>query len=291
MKSNDSPKRIGSYRIERRIPKVVGSNTQTYVARLGLWRPRAERFTLTTIEPRRATDRAFVDQFLAAAGVALRLRHPNIIAATTLAHDAAHGWFLAMEAVAGWDLQQLLEKGPLPVSTALYVASEMLRALAFAHRLAIPGQAAPGLVHAALSPDNVFLAWDGAVKVSNTGLARVTWNRDAAVMVEPISRYMSPEQLRAAPIDGRSDMFSVGAMLWEMLTGRPLFGGATVEAVLAAIDHGPIVSPRELRPELPADVCHVVMRLLARDPGQRSGDACKALSATAGGPCRPTVWH
>jgi serine/threonine protein kinase len=290
MKSNDGPKRIGSYQIERRIPKVVGSNMQTYVARLGLWRPRAERFTLTTIEPRRATDAAFVDQFLAAAGVALRLRHPNIIAATTLAHDAAHGWFLAMEAVSS-NLQQLLDKGPLPVSAAIYVASEMLRGLAFSHRLAIPGQASLGLVHAALSPANVFLTGDGAVKVSNTGLQRVTWNRDAVVMVDAISRYMSPEQIRGAPLDGRSDMFSVGAMLWEMLTGRPLFGGATVQAVLAAIDHGPIGSPRELRPELPAEVCQVVMRLLARDPGQRSGDACKSLSATAGGPRRPTVWH
>jgi eukaryotic-like serine/threonine-protein kinase len=290
MKSNDSPRRIGSYQIERRIPKVVGSNVQTYVARLGLWRPRAERFTLTTIEPRRATDAAFVDQFLAAAGIALRLRHPNIIAATTLGHDAAHGWFLAMEAVSS-TLQQILDKGPLPVSTAIYVASEMLRGLAFSHRLTIPGQDSPGLMHAALSPDNVFLTRNGAVKVSNTGLQRVTWNRDAVMMVDTISRYMSPEQVRGTQLDGRSDMFSVGALLWEMLTGRPLFGGATVEAVLTAIDHGPIVSPRELRPELPADVCQVVMRLLARDPSERSGDACKALSATAGGGRRPTLWH
>jgi serine/threonine protein kinase len=286
MKSNDCPKRIGSYQIERRIPKVVGSNMQAYAARLGLWRPRAKRFVLTTMDPQRAKDPAFVDQFIAAAGVALLLRHPNIVTATALAHDAAHGWFLATEAVDGLDLQRLLEKGPLPISTALYVAGEMLRGLAFAHRLAIPGQGSPGVVHGALSPANVFLAWDGAVKVSNTGLQRVTWNRDAVVMVETISRYMSPEQLRAAPIDGRSDLFSVGALLWEMLTGRPLFGGPNVQAVLAAIDHGPISSPREHRREIPDDVCQVVMQLLARDPAQRCGarDACRALDATAGRP-------
>jgi serine/threonine protein kinase len=294
MKRNDCPKRIGSYQIERRLPSAVGSNMQMYAARHGLWRAQ-ERFTITTIEPRRAKEPEFVDQFIAAASVALLLRHPNIIAAKALAFDAVHGWFLATEAVDGHDLQHLLNQGALPVSAAIYIASEMLQALSFSHGLAVPGQGSPGLVHGTLSPANVFVARDGTVKLSNTGLARVTWNHDAVMIVESVSRYMSPEQVRGAPVDGGSDLFSVGAMLWEMLTGRPLFSGANVEAVLTAIDRGPIVSPREVRPELPEDVCHVVMRLLARDPAERCGgrDARRVFGATAEAASarRSAVWH
>ena len=294
MKRNDCPKRIGSYQIERRIPRPVGSNMQQYAARYGLWRAR-ERFTITTIEPRRAKEREFVDRFITAAGVALLLRHPNILAAKALAFDATHGWFLVTEEVDGGDLRQLLQRGPLPVAIAIYVASEMLRALAFVHGLPVPGQAPPGLVHGALTPENVFVARDGTVKLSNTGLARVAWNPDAVMMVTSVSRYMSPEQVRGVPVDGRSDLFSVGAMLWEMLSGRPLFAGANAQAVLTAIERGPIVSPREVRPELPEDVCDVAMRLLARDPGERCGghDARRAFGATvdAASAPRSVVWH
>jgi eukaryotic-like serine/threonine-protein kinase len=294
MKSMACPKRIGSYQIERRIPAALGCNLLRYAARCGRWT--RERFTLTTIEPRRAHEREFVDQFLAAAGLALLLRHPNIIAAKALAFDAAHGWFLVTEAVDGQDLQQLLHQGPLPVSVAIYVASEMLRGLAFSHRLSVPGQVAPGLVHGALTPSNVFVARDGSVKLSNNGLERVSWNPHAVMTVESVLRYMSPEQVRGAPADDGSDLFAVGAMLWEMLTGRPLFGGVNVGAVLAAIDRGPIVSPRAVRPELPEDVCHVVMRLLARDPAERCGvsDARKAFSAEGSRPYEkpePPLWH
>jgi serine/threonine protein kinase len=172
----------------------------------------------------------------------------------------------------------------------------MLQGLAFSHRLSVPGQAAPGLVHGALTPANVFVARDGAVKLSNTGLERVSWNPHAVMTVESVLRYMSPEQVRGAPANDGSDLFSVGVMLWEMLTGRPLFSGANVGAVLAAIDGGRIVSPRAVRPELPEDVCHVVMQLLARDPAERCGvsDARKAFGAEGSPPYakpEPPLWH
>ena len=184
-----------------------------------------------------------------------------------------------MEYVDGASLDAFLKTGLLPVPAIVQVVTEVLRGLGYAHEVSISEEGIRGLVHRDVSPHNVLLAMDGAVKVSDFGIAkaRITSNATGSDMIKGKPAYMSPEQANGDPLDGRSDLFAVGVMLWEMLCGRPLFLGASIQETLSRVLFAPIVSPRALRPELPADLEHVTMRLLARDRGHRYQDTNAAI--------------
>src|SRR5690606_7266145 len=133
---------------------------------------------------------------------------------------------LVMELVDGIDLASLLRTGALPLPVALFVTCEVLRGLGHAHDLPASEDSVRGLVHRDVSPSDVLIGWDGAVKVSDFGLAkaRATTEASASLWVKGKPAYISPEQARGAALDGRSDLFSVGVMLWEMICGARLFG-------------------------------------------------------------------
>jgi serine/threonine protein kinase len=141
------------------------------------------------------------------------------------------------------------------------------------------------VVHRDVSPRNVLVSWDGAVKVSDFGIAKA---RDATISTTIRGKpgYMSPEQARGARVDGRSDLFAVGVMLWELLAGIPLFPGSTHEAI-AQLLFRKIPRPSQIRAGVAADIEAIAMRLLERDPDERyaSADAVvEALACTAVAP-------
>ena len=167
-------------------------------------------------------NRAFADMFVSEAQISSRLVHPNIVSVLDFDRDAEKRLFLVMELVEGKDLDALISTGVLPFPVVVFVISEVLRGLGYAHDLPV-GSDVRGVVHRDVSPHNVLLSWEGAVKVSDFGIAkaRAASEATASEFIKGKPAYMSPEQANGQRLDGRSDLFAVGVMLWEMLVGPP----------------------------------------------------------------------
>ena len=223
----------------------------------------------------------FAQLFIAEAQLTSRLQHPNIVSVLDFDRDGDGRLFLVMELVEGTDLDGLLSTGPLPFSLVIFLAIEILRGLDYAHDLPVNLDGVRGIVHRDISPHNVLLSWEGAAKVSDFGIAKAhaATNATASEIIKGKPAYMSPEQANGRPLDGRSDLFSVGVMLFEMLCLRPLFAGDTTEETLSRLFFAPIPTPRELRPEIPEDLSRAVASLLERDRDQRTPTAEAAIAA------------
>ncbi len=223
----------------------------------------------------------FAAMFVEEARLASRLDHPNIVSVLDFDRDAEGRLFLVMELIDGMDLSALAATGLLPLGVVVFTVGEVLRGLGYAHRA--------GVVHRDVSPHNALLSWDGAVKVSDFGIAKA---RDASTgggrseVLKGKPGYMSPEQANSETLDGRSDLFAVGVVLWEMLVGQRLFQGSMRE-VLAQVMFRAIAPPSTLRQGIAPDLEAVVMRLLERDLDRRfatAEDAIDALAACADAP-------
>ncbi|HEY1550182.1 MAG TPA: protein kinase, partial [Kofleriaceae bacterium] len=233
-------------------------------------------------------DAAFGESFIQEAKLASRLQHENIVSVTDFSRDAEGRLFLVMEAVDGRDLAAVLATGPLPASIIIYIMGEMCRGLGYAHVLPDASGATRGLVHRDVSPQNCLLSFGGAVKVSDFGLAKAmsTSGNAATGVVRGKISYLSPEQANAESLDGRSDLFALGTVLYEMLTHRPLFVG-TAQECIAQILFKPIPSPQTVFSRAPDDLSAIAMRLLARDRAERyqtAEDVLEDLLACADAP-------
>jgi serine/threonine protein kinase len=240
----------------------------TMVGLEGFARPVAVKRVL----PGFSTVPQFASMFAQEAQIASRLSHPNVVSVLDFDRDPDGRLFLVMEYVEGRDLASLVESGLLPFSVAIFVMSEALRGLGYAHDL--PASDVRGVVHRDVSPHNVLLSWEGAVKVSDFGIAKAREASavTASTMMKGKPSYMSPEQANGEELDGRSDLFAVGVMLWEILTGRRLFDGTTQETI-AQVLFKPIPRPGALRQGVPSDLEAVTMRLLEREKPRRYPNA------------------
>ena len=223
----------------------------------------------------------FAAMFIEEARIASQLSHPNVVAVLDFDRDPEGRLFLVMEFVDGKDLEAVYEAGRLPPSIAIFVVSEILRGLGYAHDLPRAG-GVRGYVHRDVSPHNVLVSWEGAVKVSDFGIAKALEHgggaRSAIVRGKPA--YMSPEQVNAEALDGRSDLFAVGILLWELLAGMKLFAGGAREAFARILFHQ-VPRPGELAAGVPADLEAVAMKLLARDREDRYPTAEAAIEDLA----------
>ena len=212
----------------------------------------------------------FATMFVSEARLASRLAHENIVSVSDFSKDAEGRLFLVMEYVHGRDLATLLDAGPIGPSLVIYILVEMLRGLGYAHELPDPSGASRGLVHRDVSPQNVLLSYEGGVKLSDFGLAKAMSASGRARSETPRGKvsYMSPEQCNGDALDGRSDLFATGVLLWEMLTNTALFSGTPFECI-AQIMFKQIPAPHSIRSRIPPDLEGIAMRLLARDLGER----------------------
>jgi len=251
----------GRYRIERKLGS--GGMADVYLAQdqeLG------RRVALKLLDERHANDDQFVERFRREAQSAAGLNHPNIV--SIFDRGQAEGtYYIAMEYLEGRTLKELLVRnGPTPVPIAIDYARQILGALAFAHR--------GGIVHRDIKPHNIVVRKDGRLKVTDFGIARSGASQmTEAGSIVGTAQYLSPEQARGAPVDARSDLYSLGIVLYEMLTGRvPYTGDAPVEIAMKHLTAVPD-PPSKLRPDVPHDLDAIVMRALAKDPEQRYGSA------------------
>lgn len=201
-------------------------------------------------------------RFLREAQSAGRLSHPNIVTIYDVG-EADGSAYIAMEFLTGATLREVMDKGPMPLDLALETAQQMADALAFAHT--------HGVIHRDVKPANVMISGgQGRIKLTDFGIAHLA-NSDHTQAGQMLGspRYMSPEQAMGRELDGRSDMFSLGAVLYEMLTGHYAFDGDNLPMIVYRVIHDTPVAAATLRPNLPVALCELLDRLLSKDPAAR----------------------
>ncbi len=221
----------------------------------------------------------FLDMFLDEARLAARLNHPNIVQ-TNEVGIADEKYFIAMEFLDGQPLLKIVQRllpRPLPVHVALAIAANVCAGLHYAHTLADFSGAPLGIVHRDVSPHNIFVTYAGQVKVVDFGIAKAasrTTETQTGVLKGKIA-YMSPEHIGGVPLDGRSDVFSLGVVLYEALTGQRMWGTPTrdVNIVKRLVTGDVPASPRAIAPDLPEDVDKICRRALAVDRDNRYASA------------------
>lgn len=264
---------FGQYTLLDRI--AVGGMAEVWKARMKGVEGFQKTVAIKKILPHLTDSSDFVTMFIDEAKLAAQLNHNNIIHIYDLG-KIGDDYFIAMEFVDGKDLRSILnsaraESRPLPLGLALLVGSRLASALDHAHRQRDFEGRPLGLVHRDVSPQNVLISFEGDIKLCDFGIVKAVTKASKTQMgaLKGKLQYMSPEQAWGRPVDARSDIFSLGSLLFEMLTGRRLFSGESEMSVLDAVREGRIQAPRDLDPRLPLEVNALVLKALARDPSDR----------------------
>ena len=217
----------------------------------------------------------FVTMFIDEAKLAAQLSHNNIIQIYDLG-KVGDDYFIAMEHVDGKDLRSILtaaqESGrPIPPGLGLLIVSAVASALHYAHRKRDFDHRAMGLVHRDVSPQNVLISYEGAIKLCDFGIVKAVAKASTTQMgaLKGKLQYMSPEQAWGKSVDARSDIFSLGSVFYEVLTGTQLFSGESEIGVLDAVRECQISSPREIEPGISEEVARVVLKALSKSPDER----------------------
>ena len=231
-------------------------------------------------------DHLALERFQREARAASALNHPNICSIYDI--DEQEGKpFMAMEFLDGETLKERVSKGPMPFEEFLETSLQIVSGLEVAHE--------EGILHRDLKPANLFLTTRGFAKVLDFGLAKVSSgpaesdsvDRTATMLADDLTQpgstvgtvaYMAPEQARGEPVDARSDLFSLGTVLYELATGRRAFAGTTTALTFDAILHQTPIGPLKIRPELPEELEHIVAKALEKDPNLRYQSAAELKS-------------
>jgi serine/threonine protein kinase len=236
------------------------------------------------------SDRDFVTMFLDEANLACRLQHPNIVHCYELCQEE-RSLYLAMEFLQGQPLSRLYQRAqerrqPLPYSVVAWVGARAADALGYAHELRDESGEPLRVVHRDVSPDNLFVTYDGQVKLLDFGIARAAGRRSQTNLgqLKGKFRYMAPEYALGLEFDSGLDVFALGATLYETATGVPAFGGDE-QAALRKIVAGELADPREIRPDFPAPLWKLLQRAMAsrrEDRPRSAAQLAKALDESAG---------
>ncbi len=286
------PSRLGRYRLVERI--AAGGMAELYRAKLVGASGFERLVAVKCIRPEYARDEQFVRMFVDEAKIAVQLSHPNIAQIIELGREG-DVYFIVQEFIHGRDLRAIWKaerrrgsRTPLPITC--YLVRSVCEALHYAHGAEAVGGGRLGLVHRDISPQNILLSYEGEVKVVDFGLARAKGRltQTAAGVVKGKLAYLAPEQSRGGALDHRVDLFALGIVLWEMITGERLFWRGSDVETLRAVREGVVPPLRRFVPDAPVALEHIVARALRREPDERFQeaaemfDALAALAASAG---------
>jgi serine/threonine-protein kinase len=233
---------------------------------------RGEVVAIRMYGSRPGAEPALVEAILAAARKVQSIDHPGVVRVLAVSDVSPH--FVATALPRGESLRTVLdEAGPLPPLLAARIASEIAAILDHVHELRDANKRPLGLVHGALCPENVCLTWDGAVQIADVGAPGRTVDARAGGGAPTVSRYMAPEQAIGARVDRRADVFSLGAMLWEMLTGERLFDAPTPGDLVTKITIDEIPAARAKNPDVPERLSAITGAALVRSLVRRTASA------------------
>ncbi|HGY90016.1 MAG TPA: FHA domain-containing protein [Planctomycetes bacterium] len=228
---------------------------------------------LKVLSARYSDDKTFINRFFKEAQAAARLNHPNVVQVYDVREEKGL-YLISLEMMDGGTVQDLASaEGALPIPQVIRIARDAARGLVYAER--------KGIVHGDIKPDNLMLNSDGVVKISDLGLARdsgeVAHQGEEGIFGTP--HFISPEQAQGRAVDSRSDIYSLGATVYRLITGETPFSGSSVrEIVMKQIQEEPR-EIRELRPECPEDLADLVSVMMAKDPDDRFESAASLLEA------------
>jgi serine/threonine-protein kinase len=273
----------GKHEILQRL--AIGGMAEIYLARVRGTAGFEKLVVLKRILPHFAIDPRFVQMFLGEARLAAALQHPNIADVYDVGQEGG-SYYFTMEFVHGQDLRTIrgavrkLRQG-VPLQITLAIIHGALSALDYAHSKTGPDGRPLGLVHRDVSTSNVMISYDGAVKLLDFGIARAStqssaYRTETGTLKGKIP-YMSPEQCKGAPVDARSDLWSLGVVLYELTVGQRPFRGESDFAIMDQIVNKGARSPGEVLPGYPADLEAIVMKALARDVNARYANAEEML--------------
>jgi eukaryotic-like serine/threonine-protein kinase len=284
---------FGNYELVAKL--ATGGMAEIFLARRTDPVGRGDLVVIKRILPHLADDEHFVTMFRDEAALASRLEHPNVCRVYTLG-QSENTWFIVMEYLHGVALSRLLTRLSkqrqylsLPLVAAIVI--QACEGLHHAHELKDAEGHPLSVVHRDVSPPNIFIGADGMVKLLDFGIAKARGasSKTRTGTVKGKNAYMSPEQILGKPLDRRSDVFALGAVLYELLAVKRLFHRDSDFLTFKAITEEPIPDIRERRPDLPAGMREVVLRALARDVNARyptakeMADAVRGALATTGG--------
>src|SRR6185312_4118746 len=273
----------GSFRLVRKIAQ--GGMATVYEAEHLGPAGFAKRIALKVIHPHYAKEKTWLQLFIDEAKLSANLVHGNIVQIYQLG-EVEGQYYISMEYIKGPTLRNMIERHReldrlIPVHVAAYVTSRVCRALDFAHTFAGPDGRRLDIVHRDVSPNNIMSTWDGHIKLADFGIAKAKTSADpmdeSPMLMMGKKHYMSPEQILGLDVDGRSDVFAIGVVLYELLTLEPLFYEDATDLLIDEVTWRPLPNIREKVPAVPKAIEEALMAALDRDPAPRP-IGCKNIS-------------
>ena len=246
------PERLADFEVIRRLG--AGGMAEVFLAKRRGAEGTYKLLVVKRILPQFGSSRRFRSMFAEEAQLATRLNHPNIVQVYDFQDYGDEGQLLSMEYVEGPDLRKVMRAArsnqkKIPPYVAAYIIAEIAKGLHYAHERRDEGGAPLEIVHRDVSPQNVLLSFEGAVKVADFGIASANLFREEPGVLKGKTAYMSPEQARGEKVDRRTDIYSLGVVFHEVLTGRPLHGAAEGQELLDVVRAGAVEPPSTPRPD------------------------------------------
>jgi serine/threonine-protein kinase len=264
---------LGKYELLHRLG--AGGMAELFIARTIAIHGFEKLVALKRVLQQHANNERLIEMLLSEARLAATLHHPNIVQVYDVGEDDGTHFF-TMEYIRGKDLRRLIRAAHkagtwLPLEHLINIIIHAAAGLHYAHEQKTPDGRPLNVVHRDISPSNIIVSYDGAIKIVDFGIAKATTETQVNAMgaLKGKIPYMSPEQCRGEPLDRRSDIFSLGIILWELSLGKRLFTNKKGMDLVQHIARNPAPKPSTFKPDYPKDLEQIVMRALAHDPAQR----------------------
>jgi serine/threonine protein kinase/tetratricopeptide (TPR) repeat protein len=259
-------KEIAQFELVRRLG--AGGMAEVFLAKKRGAEGTYKLLVLKRILPTHGSSRRFRAMFIEEARLATRLNHPNVVQVYEFQDFGEDGLLLAMEYVEGCDLGHLMSRAKakgarIPPWVGAWIIAEAAKGLHYAHEKKDEAGQPLEIVHRDVSPQNILLSFEGAVKIADFGIASARLFAEEQGVLKGKFGYMSPEQARGEAVDRRSDLYALGVVFWELLAGRPIHGGLGGEALLDIVRSGIIEPPTAVAPDVPSELEAIVLKALA----------------------------